>query len=120
MKSKRTKACEFSQKARQQVYDRDVGCIFCERGYHMEEANTYDLQIDGIMHYIPRSQGGLGIPQNAALGCRYHHRMLDNGSRGRREEMLKIFREYLKKIYPDWNEERLIYQKGEQNVYRKE
>ena len=113
MKSKRTKACEFSQRARQQVYDRDFGCIFCEMRYHMEETEFYDLQIDGIMHYIPRSQGGLGIPENGALGCRYHHRMLDNGSSGRREEMLQIFREYLKGFYPDWNEEDLSYRKGE-------
>ena len=113
MRSKRTKACEFNAKSRQQVYGRDFGCIFCEAGYHVDEADEYDLQIDGIMHYIPRSQGGLGIPENGALGCRYHHRMLDNGSAGRREEMLGIFREYLKGIYPDWNEEKLIYKKGE-------
>lgn len=113
MKAKRTKACEFSSKDRKAIYARDFGCIFCDLRYHMEGADPYDLQIDGIMHYIPRSQGGLGIRENGALGCRYHHRMLDNGAEGRREEMLEIFREYLKRFYPGWSEEKLIYRKGE-------
>ena len=64
-----------------------------------------------IMHYIPRSKNGLGIAQNGAVGCQYHHNMLDNGNKGNREEMLAIFQNYLKKHYPDWNEKKLVYSK---------
>ena len=67
--------------------------------------------IFGVMHYIPRSQNGLGIAQNGAIGCQYHHNLLDNGNKGLREEMLEIFREYLKEHYPDWDEKKLTYSK---------
>ena len=63
------------------------------------------------MHYIPRSRGGLGIPQNGAIGCRYHHQMMDQGSEGRRPEMLGLFAQYLKGLYPEWDESKLIYDK---------
>ena len=52
-----------------------------------------------------------GIPQNGAVGCQYHHEMLDNGSKGKRDEMLEIFRSYLKDSYPDWDEKNLVYDK---------
>ena len=77
----------------------------------MEGATWQDLQIDGIMHYIPRSRNGLGIKENGAIGCKWHHRMLDNGSSGRREEMLTIFRRYLQSHYKDWDESKLTYNK---------
>ena len=64
-----------------------------------------------VMHYIPRSRNGLGIPQNGAIGCQYHHEMLDNGHEGYRKEMLEIFRDYLKSKYTDWDEEKLTYSK---------
>lgn len=110
MKHNKTKVCEFSAKERKKMYERDnKQCIFCAMKYHMEGATWFDLQIDGVMHYIPRSHGGLGIEQNGALGCKYHHHMLDNGSR--REEMLGIFRSYLQNHYKDWDESKLIYNK---------
>ncbi len=112
--SKLSKKCEFSQKEREQIKKRDRGCIFCKMKYHMEECrDTYLLQPTQIMHYIPRSQLGLGIAKNGAYGCIFHHTMLDNGSSGRRKEMLKLFQSYLKKHYRDWKEEDLIYKKYE-------
>lgn len=63
------------------------------------------------MHYIPRSQGGLGIPQNGAVGCQCHHGMMDNGNNGKRQEMLEFFKEYLQRHYPDWDEKELVYDK---------
>lgn len=111
-KHKQTKACEFPEKERKKIYERDNGeCIFCSIQYRMEGALWQDLQIDGVMHYISRKQGGLGIEQNGALGCHWHHRMLDNGSSGHREEMLEYFREYLQSHYRDWNEHKLTYDK---------
>lgn len=67
--------------------------------------------IFSVMHYIPRSQNGLGVPQNGAVGCQYHHNLLDNGCKGLRDEMLEIFREYLQEHYPDWDEKKLVYTK---------
>ncbi len=110
--SKAAKAREFSTKAREKIFFRDAGqCIFCKKNYHMEESTWLSREALSVMHYIPRSKNGLGIPENGALGCLHHHTMLDNGKDGRREEMLQIFRDYLKSKYPEWNEEMLIYNK---------
>lgn len=107
--SRRSKACEFGKLTRIVIKNRDGGCIFCNMKYHMPADDRYDLQIFGIMHYIPRSAGGLGIEQNGAVGCQYHHSMLDNGKEGLRPEMLEIFRRYLKERYIGWNEKTLYY-----------
>ena len=108
---KKTRATEFSDKVRKIIKERDGGCIFCEMGYHMEKAIGIDTKVFSIMHYIPRGQNGLGIEENGAVGCQYHHDMLDNGNEGRREEMLGMFREYLMQMYDGWNEEDLKYDK---------
>ncbi|MCM1194144.1 MAG: hypothetical protein NC389_17190 [Acetatifactor muris] len=108
---KQTRAREFNSKARKEIYARDMGCIFCRAGYRMDGAVWMDLHTFSVMHYIPRSRGGLGIPQNGALGCQWHHTMMDNGREGRRQEMLQFFREYLRSCYADWDEERLTYNK---------
>lgn len=110
--SREAKAREFSTKARKEIVARDLGqCIFCQRNYRMEGATWYELGMLSIMHYVPRSKNGLGITENGALGCQFHHAMLDNGKDGRREEMLEIFRNYLKAKHKDWNEEKLTYNK---------
>lgn len=111
-KSRQARQREFSLKARKEIADRDnCECIFCKRQYKMEHAGWLSLEMKSIMHYIPRSKNGRGIPQNGAVGCQYHHEMLDNGKSGNRNEMLEIFREYLISYYPDWNEEELVYSK---------
>ncbi len=109
--SKRTRACEFNQKAREEIDARDRGCIFCRQGYMMAGAFPGDLTIFETMHYIPRSRGGLGIAKNGAIGCKWHHMMLDNGNKGNHEEMLNIFADYLRGNYRDWNEKDLVYSK---------
>lgn len=114
--SKAAKMREFSQKAREEIFLRDFGqCIFCRQQYCMDDKNATWLgkEILSVMHYIPRSANGLGIPKNGALGCQYHHEMMDNGNKGRREEMLRMFREYLRSKYADWNEAELYYSKWE-------
>ena len=75
----------------------------------MEKADSYMRGIFETMHYIPRSQGGLGIARNGAIGCKYHHMMLDNSEH--RAEMKEIFRGYLQGMYRDWNEDELVYHK---------
>ncbi|MDE7331243.1 MAG: hypothetical protein K2O16_03230 [Lachnospiraceae bacterium] len=107
-----TRRLEFKPEERRKIEERDHGaCIFCEMGYEMEGADWAGLQLDGIMHFIPRSHLGRGIEQNGALGCRWHHNMLDNGNKGKRKEMLGMFEAYLRSIYPDWDREELVYRK---------
>ena len=111
-KSKQAAAREFSPAARAEINKRDHGeCIFCAIGYEMEGATWLGKEIKSIMHFIPRSKNGLGIPQNGAVGCQWHHEMMDNGNKGKRGEMLDIFERYLKSKYPDWDREKLIYKK---------
>lgn len=111
-KSKQAKAREFGSTARKKIKERDGGeCIFCRMDYRMEGGDAFTKGIIGIMHYIPRSKNGLGIPENGAIGCQYHHDMMDNGSQGCRKEMLEIFAEYLKSHYPEWDEKKLVYSK---------
>ena len=107
--SKYTRKLEFNAKTRNLIKARDGGCIFCQMGYHMEGALSLDLEVKIIMHYIPRSKLGLGIEQNGAVGCQWHHDMLDNGNKGHRAEMLDLFRGYLKERYPEWSEASLIF-----------
>ncbi|MBR5377174.1 MAG: hypothetical protein IK139_07830 [Lachnospiraceae bacterium] len=110
--TKATKKLQFSQKEREKIYNRDNHlCIFCRIGYHMESTTKMGYQLDGIMHYIPRSQGGLGIEQNGALGCHYHHQLMDNGNKGLRKEMREFMAGYLEGMYPGWNEKELVYNK---------
>lgn len=112
MKSKRTKATEFSSKARKTIIERDKGeCFFCLLRYHMDGATEFDKKIKDLMHYIPRSSGGLGIPENAAVGCRFHHTMYDNGHQGNHYEMREIFKGYLKSRHPGWDEKKLVFNK---------
>lgn len=98
-KSKRTKACEITPKVRQEVEERDGHmCIFCKSN-----------QCRGEAHFIARSHGGLGIPQNIVTVCHSCHREMDNGLNTKRYR--EIARNYLMSIYPDWNEKDLVYNK---------
>lgn len=113
-KSKQARAREFSAKARREIKERDNNeCVFCKIGYCMEGANALSLQLKSVMHFVPRAKGGLGIPQNGAVGCQWHHQMMDNGNQGRRKEMLNLFKNYLTKHYKDWDENKLTYNKWE-------
>ena len=110
--SKYTKLLQFSQAEKQKIFERDRGeCIFCKIGYHEECKEPFLLNVKDVMHFIPKSSLGLGIEQNGAIGCRYHHGLLDNGNKGLRPEMMQIFENYLKRRYKDWNKEKLIYKK---------
>lgn len=109
--AKRANKTEFSARVRRIIKERDNGCIFCQMHYRMEKADWLDLNTFSVMHFIPRSSGGLGIEQNGAVGCSHHHTMLDNGNGGHREEMLELFEEYLKSFYDDWDKSELVYDK---------
>lgn len=99
MKSKRTIACSISPKTRELVENRDNHqCVFCGSPNCRGEA-----------HYIRRSQGGLGIPENLLTVCRYCHSQLDEGQA--KELYRAKAEEYLKSKYPDWDKNKLVYNK---------
>lgn len=98
MKHRRTRACAISKKTKEIVYERDQKCcIFCGAP-GLPEA-----------HYIARSHGGLGIPENIVTTCRDCHDLMDNSTK--RQQMLKQAAEHLKGFYPDWDEKSLVYDK---------
>lgn len=61
-------------------------------------------------HYIKRSKGGLGIEENITTMCGRCHEAFDGAWR---KHLLPRVRDYLKSKYPEWDEEKLIYRKGE-------
>ena len=97
--NKRTKACDISQKTKKIVWERDGHCcILC--GTPMAKPNA---------HYIPRSDGGLGIEQNVVTLClQCHH---DTDQTVKRNDNLAKIRAYLMGKYEDWDEESLRYKK---------
>jgi 5-methylcytosine-specific restriction endonuclease McrA len=99
MKSKRSKACDISQAVKMKVWERDnQQCIICHSRTAMPNA-----------HYIPRSQGGLGVEQNIVTLCQTcHHNYYQTDQRPIYKEYIK---NYLKSKYADWSEENLIYKK---------
>lgn len=100
LSSKRAKALSLDTKTKLLVYERDNGeCVWCGR-LGLPEA-----------HFIPRSKGGLGIPENVLTLCRVCHDRYDNGERRDRDLMRDRFREYLQSHYPDWDETKLYYKK---------
>lgn len=95
---KRTKALQPTKQAKARVYERDGGhCILC------------GAPGDPVAHYVSRSHGGLGIEENILTLCPICHRIYDQTEHRKivREEL----RAYLQSKYPDWDENKLIYQK---------
>lgn len=104
MKSKRTIACSISPETRKIVEERDGHkCIFCGSPNCRGEA-----------HYIRRSQGGLGIPENILCVCRWCHYQLDEGQA--KELYRRKAEEYLKSKYPGWDKSKLVYNKWDQGL----
>lgn len=102
----------FTKEIAERIFERDGRqCLFCRLGYHMECKSEMLLGIPDIMHYINKSQGGLGIEENGVTGCRYHHGLLDNGHLGLRDEMLEMMETHLKEHYPEWDKSKLVYNK---------
>lgn len=103
---------DFDRKTAEKIFERDgQQCLFCRMGYHMECKSLMLLEIPDIMHFVNKSQGGLGIEENGVTGCRYHHGLLDNGHAGLRDEMLEMMETHLKECYPEWDKSKLKYNK---------
>lgn len=100
--NKRTQATSISDEVRKIVNERDSYdgipcCIMC------------GLPASDTAHYIPRTMGGLGVPENLAKLCRDCHRAYDHSDE--RQSLAIIFREYLKSKYVNWSELECIYKK---------
>ena len=100
--SKRSEACSISIKTKQIVWDRDnQKCIICGKYVPMSNVNA---------HYIKRSQGGLGIPENIVTLCQNCHYEEDFGKNTQQYE--DYIKNYLKQYYGgSWNEKDLYYNK---------
>ena len=109
--NRRTRTLQFRPDVKRKIIERDHGCIFCQIGFYMNASADFQYKQLDIMHIVNRSQGGLGIEQNGVTGCRYHHQLLDNGSKGLRPDMISYIEEYMKRLYPDWNKAMLVYHK---------
>lgn len=96
-KAKRTKALEIPPKVKQKVLERDGACVWCGK------------QGQPNAHFIARSHSGLGIEENILTLCFDCHRRYDQTTE--RQKMRDYFKEYLKSKYPEWDEEKLIYNK---------
>lgn len=97
--SRMSKACDIPPKVKAIVWERDGGCcILCGNPHAAPNA-----------HFIPRSHGGLGVPENVVTLCLKCHTRYDQS--GQRKPLQARIRQYLMEQYPDWDEEKLIYRK---------
>lgn len=66
-------------------------------------------------HFIPRSQGGLGVERNIVCLCRRCHDRFDFGDKDEMTAISDILERHLKKMYPDWDKDKLYYSKYGEN-----
>ena len=104
---KDTKTRDFDRKAKESIAERDSidgwpCCVYC--GLAAPSPLVWSNA-----HFIARSHGGLGIPENGLTLCPECHRRYDQSTD--REQMREFFREYLKERYENWSEDALIYRK---------
>lgn len=105
---KDTKARDFDRRAKEAIAQRDSidgwpCCVFCGLAAPSELGWSN-------AHFIARSQGGLGVPENGLTLCPECHRRYDQTTA--RPKMREFFREYLKSKHDGWDESNLYYKKG--------
>lgn len=91
----------ISHEVREEVYKRDsfddwVCCVYCGKGRGIE-----------VHHFIERSRGGMGIPQNLVCLCKSCHTKIHQGD----TDLQNFVRGYLSEIYDGWDENALIARK---------
>jgi 5-methylcytosine-specific restriction endonuclease McrA len=100
----KTEALKISTDTYNKVLERDhYSCVLCQLlGIHPR------LKVNNILschHYIPRGRLGMGIEQNLVMLCYCHHQEVNSYN--------DTIKGYLMSIYDNWNEEDLIFKKGE-------
>lgn len=98
---KQTIACDISQNVRNHVYARDNGASIISGSHDRLE----------MAHYIPRSQGGMGIPENLVLLTKHEHIAYDEGNPTEQMVIGERIEAYLRSHYPNWDRSKLIYDK---------
>ena len=101
---KDTKERNFSREVKYAISERDSiegwpCCVYC--GAAAPEPLAWSNA-----HFIARSQGGLGVPENGLTLCPICHQRYDQTTA--RMRMREFFREYLKRHYDEWDESKLI------------
>lgn len=104
---KRTDELAISQAVKAAVAERDSidgrpCCIWCGRPSPSPLAYSN-------AHFISRAQGGLGVEENILTLCPDCHRIYDQTPA--RANMVPIFRRYLRERYPEWDENKLTFEK---------
>ncbi len=106
----RTKSLGITIAVKEAVAERDSFdghpcCLLCGA-----PAPVNNLLAFSNAHYISRAQGGLGVEENIVTLCPdCHINRYDQGAE--REQIRAFLRNYLKEHYPEWDEEKLVYQK---------
>jgi len=94
MITERGNTLRFSGESVARIIIRDGGaCLACGR------------PASDIAHYVRRSQGGLGVPQNGGCMCRSCHCEYDSRLN---EGLADTFREHLRAHYESWDMMRLV------------
>lgn len=102
-KQARTKATDIPPEVKHIVHARDNGC-------DIWDGTPVDVSCS-CCHFVRRSQGGLGIPENILTLTPENHRKFDSGTKLEREIMRKYFIAYLAFHYQGWSEEKLKYRR---------
>ena len=98
---KMTIECDISLEVRKAVKERDINCCICCGSPSGVE----------IAHYVPRSQGGLGIPENLVCLCKTCHKDFDGRNEHFRTIIQAEIKTHLKQHYPNWDKSKLVYDK---------
>lgn len=107
--NERTQALAIPLEVKWEVAERDSVdnwpcCVYCGK-----PAPTDNPIAFSNAHYIPRSQGGLGITENILTLCPDCHRAYD--ATDKRKKMRRLFWLYLHIHHRGWREENLTYKK---------
>lgn len=96
-----TKFTAISPATKKKVWQRDFGrCVLCG-----------SINAGPHCHFVRRAHGGLGTEENIWTGCQRCHEAFD--SEATDGPLHARMRDYLKTLYPQWDESNLKYRKWE-------